>query len=76
MTINAFHPDYVKTYMPEFLNGMRVEARQKEASKNLTRHVDKRRKDKPSHGTLFGISDKVVSIQPLDYIIHKRKGKK
>ena len=27
--INAFHPDYVKTYMPEFLSSIRVEATQK-----------------------------------------------
>lgn len=27
--INAFHPDYVKTYMPEFLSGIRLEATQK-----------------------------------------------
>ena len=27
--INAFHPDYVKTYMPEFLSGIRLEAIQK-----------------------------------------------
>lgn len=27
--INAFHPDYVKTYMPEFLTSIRNEATQK-----------------------------------------------
>lgn len=27
--INAFHPDYVKTYMPEFLSDLRVESTQK-----------------------------------------------
>jgi hypothetical protein len=27
--INAFHPDYVKTYMPEFLSSIRLEATQK-----------------------------------------------
>lgn len=26
--INAFHPDYVKTYHPEFLTGMRVASAQ------------------------------------------------
>ena len=26
--INAFHPDYVKTYMPEFLSGIRIESAQ------------------------------------------------
>ena len=27
--INAFHPDYVKTYMPEFLSSIKFEAMQK-----------------------------------------------
>jgi hypothetical protein len=27
--INAFHPDYVKTYMPEFMSSIRIEATQK-----------------------------------------------
>ena len=27
--MNAFHPDYVKTYMPEFLSTIRLEAKQK-----------------------------------------------
>lgn len=27
--INAFHPDYVKTYMPEFLSSIRIEGVQK-----------------------------------------------
>ena len=27
--VNAFHKDYVKTYMPEFLSGIRLESTQK-----------------------------------------------
>jgi len=27
-TINAFHPDYVKTYMPEFMSKLRIESAQ------------------------------------------------
>lgn len=27
--INAFHPDYVKTYMPEFMSSIRLEGTQK-----------------------------------------------
>jgi len=29
MTINAFHPEYVKTYMPEFMSTIRKEETQK-----------------------------------------------
>ena len=60
--INAFHPDYVKTYMPGFLTDIRVESRQTKAGQVLSQYVDKTRKTNPSHGTLFGISDKVTSV--------------
>lgn len=30
MNINAFHPEYVQTYMPQFLSTIRKEAQQKE----------------------------------------------
>ena len=76
MTINAFHKDFVKTYMPEFLSDMKIEARHKEAGKNLTKYVNKHRKDKPHHGTIFGISEKVVSVKPLDFMLHKKEKKR
>ena len=60
--INAFHPDYVKTYMPGFLTDIRVESRQTKAGQTLSKYVDKTRRTNPSHGTLFGISDKVTSV--------------
>ena len=28
MTINAFHPDYVKTHMPDFLSKVQIESTQ------------------------------------------------
>jgi hypothetical protein len=33
MTINAFHPDYVKTYMPNFMTTIRTEQKQTENGK-------------------------------------------
>lgn len=33
MTINAFHPDYVKTYMPELLTKIKTESAQTENGK-------------------------------------------
>lgn len=32
-TINAFHPDYVKTHMPQFLTTLRKESKQTEDGK-------------------------------------------
>ena len=57
--INAFHPDYVKTYNPEFLEYFRTLTIQKQCGEAVTKFVNKKRKTVPSHGTIFGISDKV-----------------
>jgi len=60
--INAFHPDYVKTYMPEFLTDLRTESRQTKAGQTLSRHVEKRRETVPSHGTIPGISKNPIPL--------------
>ena len=57
--INAFHPDYVKTYHPEFLEYFRLLTLQKRNGEAMTRFVNKKRKTAPNRGTIFGISDKV-----------------
>lgn len=44
MTINAFHKDYIKTYMPEFLTKIRTESVQ---HTNGVINGGKSRKDKP-----------------------------
>jgi len=74
--INAFHPDYVKTYMPQFLTDMRTESRQTKAGQTLTNYVEETRKKKPMHGTLSGISKKQVSLQPLEFMYYSRAGTK
>lgn len=35
--INAFHPDYVKTYHPELLSSIRVESQQTENGKKVAK---------------------------------------
>jgi hypothetical protein len=54
--INAFHPDYVKTYMPTFLDELRIQSRMTKAGQTMARYVEARRKVDPSHGTIHGIS--------------------
>lgn len=87
MTINAFHPDYVKTYMKEFIADIRGENKSKEASKNLSKYVTKKKKTSPSHGTIFGISKPAHVHRPkqtmleihnelIDMKIFKKKEKK
>ncbi len=74
--INAFHPLYVKTYMPEFLTELRTESRQTKAGQTLTTYVEKTRKKKPMHGTLSGISKKQISMKPLEFMYFSRAGTK
>lgn len=72
--INAFHPLYVKTYMPEFLKDLQVESRNTKAGQTLTTYVEKTRKKQPMHGTLSGVSKKPVSIKPLEFMYYSRAG--
>jgi hypothetical protein len=69
--INAFHPDYVKTHMPDFLKSLRSNNIKEEAGKNVSKYVEKTRETKPSHGTLFGISEKSASVAPKQMMRHK-----
>lgn len=68
-TINAFHPDYMKTYHPTFFNDMRVAQRDKNSGDRMAKHVEKVRKTNPSHGTLFGITDKAISVAPKEMML-------
>ena len=74
--INAFHPDYVKTYMPEFLNAIRLESKQSAAGQTLSAYVEETRKKKPMHGTLSGVSKTRVSTKPLEFMYYSRAGTK
>jgi hypothetical protein len=60
--INAFHPLFIKTHMPNFLKDFRTHEANRQAAAAVSSYVTKQRKVKPSHGTLFGISDKVTAV--------------
>ncbi len=73
--INAFHADYVKTYMPEFLTDLRTESRQTKAGQTLSKYVEKKRETTPSHGTINGISKNPLPIhqmRPKEMMVPKR----
>lgn len=55
--INAFHPDYIKTYHPEFISEMRTASAQTRAGKTMSAYVEKKRETVPSHGTVFGLNE-------------------
>ena len=67
--INAFHPLYARTYHPDLLASLRLESRQKKAGETLSKHVEKQRETHPSHGTIQGVSKKVVP----DYMAKPKK---
>lgn len=68
--MNAFHPDYIKTFYPNFWTEQALASRNSQA---MTAFVEKRRKLKPTHGTL-AISKKVVSLKPLDFLVFFKAG--
>ena len=76
--INAFHPDYVKTYMPEFLTGVQQDAQRIEAGKTLSKHVTEKRKTNPLHGFIHGVSKAAkplkVDLTPREFHIYNRAG--
>jgi len=72
MTVNAFHPEYMKTHEPNFMKDFRTHEANRNAAAAVSSYVTRQRKVKPSHGTLFGISDKVTSVTtPLH--VHRPK---
>jgi hypothetical protein len=56
MIINAFHPDYVKTHMPQFLTAVKQEQQYATSATNLSKTVTKMRRTKPLHGNVAGMS--------------------
>ena len=71
--INAFHPDYIKTYHPELIKQIQAESMYKKKGEDLSKHVDKVRETKPTHGTLFGISENAVSVSPKEMMKRRKK---
>lgn len=53
--INAFHPDYIKTHEPKFMDEFRTHEARRSAAETLTKHVEKKRKTNPLHGFVHGI---------------------
>jgi hypothetical protein len=62
MTIDAFHPDYMKTHEPNFMKDFRTHEANRQAAAAVSSYVTRQRKVKPSHGTVFGISEKVKAV--------------
>jgi len=62
--INAFHPLFVQTHMPTFMDVFRTHDARREAAEALSEYVTKKRRTKPSHGQLVGISKAQRETEP------------
>ena len=77
MFVNAFHPDYVSTYMPEFLSTIRKEA---DAKANGMKFGTQARATRESDGRAktSALSDfpktKRVSIERTDFFVYSKAG--
>jgi len=75
--MNAFHPDYVETYMPEFLSKIRIESAQHangviNGGKSRATRESVRGKNVDTISTFP--KTKRVSLQPTDFLIYSRAG--
>ena len=50
--IHAFHPDYVRTHMKEFLASIMVQNKHKKSSQMMAEYTEELRKTNPSLGTI------------------------
>ena len=77
MIVNAFHKDYVQTYMPEFLSTIRKEA---DAKANGMKFGTQARATRESDGRTktSALSDfpktKRVSIERTDFFVYSKAG--
>jgi hypothetical protein len=65
-----------KEYAKKYPLSMREESKLKQASQTLALYVEKKRKTNPTHGTMFGISDKATSVEPLKMMKGGGRGRK
>lgn len=72
--INAFHPDYVKTYHPELLSSIRVEATQK-ANGLLGGGISKKKREtKNIAANTVNTQSKKVDLAVKQYYTYARAG--
>ena len=66
--VNAFHPDYVKTYMPEFMTGIRTESMQRAYG------VVNGGKSKAAREAKRGKSINTINLDVKQYFTYARAG--
>ena len=65
-TINAFHPDYVKTHDPDLMKHFRTVEANRKAAETLSKRVTALRKENPMHG--------YVDLAPREFHVYQKAG--
>jgi hypothetical protein len=77
MLVNAFHKDYVKTYMPEFLSNLRAESTAKlngEKYGARSRAVRENASVTVNTISVFPKTKARVSLKPTEFLVYSRAG--
>ena len=76
MLVNAFHKDYVKTYMPDFLSKLRTESEQVENGKKYGSRSRATRENASVTVNTISVFPKTkrVSLKPTDFLVYSRAG--
>ena len=75
ITVNAFeYREFMRQWQEIYGNMFSTMNMSASNSKKMTEVVDQARKTNKKHGTIMGISKKVVSLEPKEFIIYSRAG--
>jgi len=69
--MNAFHPDFIKVNYPDF---MKDHITSSKGSMAMTQYVEKKRLEKPHHGTVHGVSKNPEMLLPKTFAVYSRAG--
>jgi hypothetical protein len=70
--MNAFHPDFIKTYYPDLLKEQIISSKGKKSMEEVMR---KKRLENADYGKVQRIPKATpVSLKPLEFMIYSRAG--
>ena len=69
--MNAFHKDFIKTHYPDL---MKDHIQSSKNSLAMTQYVEKKRLEKPHHGTIQGVTKNPQMLMPKTFAVYSRAG--
>lgn len=70
--MNAFHPDYMKTFEPTFMDAFRTHEARRSAAETLAKYVEKKRKTNPNYGYVHGVTK--VPLEMREFHVYAKAG--